>query len=97
MEPSRVVVLADDLTSAADGAVPFRRSGHRALVLFDPPEPPGAGAAATGVTAPRITATGVTDTRITATGARPPVPRPPVSRPSTSAPGSWTRPRRPPG
>ncbi|MGW7305730.1 four-carbon acid sugar kinase family protein, partial [Streptomyces sp. NPDC054835] len=68
MEPSRVVVLADDLTSAADGAVPFRRSGHRALVLFDPPEPPGAGAAATGVTAPRITATGVTDTRITATG-----------------------------
>ncbi|MEV8629487.1 four-carbon acid sugar kinase family protein [Streptomyces sp. NPDC051079] len=68
MEPSRVVVLADDLTSAADGAVPFRRSGHRALVLFDPPEPPGSGAAATGVTAPRITATGVTAPRITATG-----------------------------
>ncbi|MFJ9809312.1 four-carbon acid sugar kinase family protein [Streptomyces sp. NPDC101158] len=36
MSPSTVVVLADDLTSAADGAAPFRRSGHRALVLFAP-------------------------------------------------------------
>ncbi|MFI8965233.1 four-carbon acid sugar kinase family protein [Streptomyces sp. NPDC053493] len=35
MPPSTVVILADDLTSAADGAAPFRRSGHRALVLFD--------------------------------------------------------------
>ncbi|MFF5971589.1 four-carbon acid sugar kinase family protein [Streptomyces sp. NPDC012769] len=36
MPPSTVVVLADDLTSAADGAAPFRRNGHRALVLFAP-------------------------------------------------------------
>ncbi|GAA3390059.1 four-carbon acid sugar kinase family protein [Streptomyces roseoviridis] len=36
MPPSTVVVLADDLTSAADGAAPFRRHGHRARVLFAP-------------------------------------------------------------
>ncbi|MFI8826651.1 four-carbon acid sugar kinase family protein [Streptomyces sp. NPDC053431] len=41
MPPSTVVVLADDLTSAADGAAPFRRSGHRALVLFGPADVPG--------------------------------------------------------
>lgn len=61
MEPSTVVVLADDLTSAADGAVPFRRSGRHALVLFDPPAPseaaapsaaaPSAAAPSAGVTA----------------------------------------------
>ncbi|MFI8522624.1 four-carbon acid sugar kinase family protein [Streptomyces sp. NPDC085481] len=51
--PSSVVVLADDLTSAADGAAPFRRSGHRALVLFAPPEglPAAAPAREAGVTA----------------------------------------------
>ncbi|MFJ3901185.1 four-carbon acid sugar kinase family protein [Streptomyces sp. NPDC090025] len=32
-----VAVLADDLTSAADGAAPFRRAGHRALVRFAAP------------------------------------------------------------
>ncbi|GAA3924321.1 hypothetical protein GCM10022244_37440 [Streptomyces gulbargensis] len=31
--PSRVAVLADDLTSAGDGAAPFRRAGHAARVL----------------------------------------------------------------
>ncbi|MFE7410671.1 four-carbon acid sugar kinase family protein [Streptomyces laurentii] len=31
---SPFVVLADDLTSAADGAAPFRRSGHRARVVL---------------------------------------------------------------
>ncbi|MER8043883.1 four-carbon acid sugar kinase family protein [Streptomyces sp. NPDC094032] len=53
MDPSTVVVLADDLTSAADGAVPFRRSGHPALVLFEPPKAPGGGGGFTdvGVTA----------------------------------------------
>ncbi|MEU8763821.1 four-carbon acid sugar kinase family protein [Streptomyces sp. NPDC048659] len=52
MEPSTLscVVLADDLTSAADGAVPFRRAGHPALVLFAPPAP-GAEAPGPGVTA----------------------------------------------
>ena len=29
-----IVVLADDLTSAGDGAAPFRRAGHRARVLL---------------------------------------------------------------
>ncbi|MFF2503252.1 four-carbon acid sugar kinase family protein [Streptomyces sp. NPDC058067] len=29
-----VAVLADDLTSAADGAAPFRRTGHRARILL---------------------------------------------------------------
>ncbi|WP_370415214.1 four-carbon acid sugar kinase family protein [Streptomyces fradiae] len=46
MPPSTVVVLADDLTSAADGAAPFRRAGHRALVLFQPPARLGDGVTA---------------------------------------------------
>lgn len=46
MPPSTVVVLADDLTSAADGAAPFRRSGHRARVLFDLPADVEAGVTA---------------------------------------------------
>ncbi|MFE3297469.1 four-carbon acid sugar kinase family protein, partial [Streptomyces sp. NPDC059201] len=32
--PPRVAVLADDLTSAGDGAAPFRRGGHQARVLL---------------------------------------------------------------
>ncbi|WP_327373794.1 hypothetical protein OG393_07185 [Streptomyces sp. NBC_01216] len=32
-----IVVLADDLTSAGDGAAPFRRAGHRAGVLLRGP------------------------------------------------------------
>ncbi|MEU2548038.1 four-carbon acid sugar kinase family protein [Streptomyces roseolus] len=32
--PPRVAVLADDLTSAGDGAAPFRRGGHPARVLL---------------------------------------------------------------
>ncbi|MFI8515513.1 four-carbon acid sugar kinase family protein [Streptomyces sp. NPDC085460] len=32
--PPRVAVLADDLTSAADGAAPFRRGGHPARILL---------------------------------------------------------------
>ncbi|MFF9501523.1 four-carbon acid sugar kinase family protein [Streptomyces sp. NPDC014656] len=32
--PPRVAVLADDLTSAGDGAAPFRRAGHPARVLL---------------------------------------------------------------
>ncbi|MFF5425502.1 MULTISPECIES: four-carbon acid sugar kinase family protein [unclassified Streptomyces] len=32
--PSRVAVLADDLTSAGDGAAPFRRAGHPARVML---------------------------------------------------------------
>ncbi|MFF3313924.1 four-carbon acid sugar kinase family protein [Streptomyces sp. NPDC003035] len=31
-----IAVLADDLTSAGDGAAPFRRAGHRAKVLLSP-------------------------------------------------------------
>ncbi|WP_137992905.1 four-carbon acid sugar kinase family protein [Streptomyces vilmorinianum] len=31
---STIAVLADDLTSAGDGAAPFRRTGHRAQVLL---------------------------------------------------------------
>lgn len=46
MPPSTVVVLADDLTSAADGAAPFRRSGHRARVQFVPPTVLGDGVTA---------------------------------------------------
>ncbi|MFJ9828593.1 four-carbon acid sugar kinase family protein [Streptomyces sp. NPDC101160] len=46
MPPSTVVVLADDLTSAADGAAPFRRSGHRARVLFRPAPAVGDGVTA---------------------------------------------------
>ncbi|MFC8510302.1 four-carbon acid sugar kinase family protein [Streptomyces sp. NPDC057411] len=46
MPPSTLVVLADDLTSAADGAAPFRRAGHPALVLFDLPEALRAGVTA---------------------------------------------------
>ncbi|MET9950655.1 four-carbon acid sugar kinase family protein [Streptomyces sp. NPDC006339] len=48
MPPATVAVLADDLTSAADGAAPFRRNGHRARVLF---APDGAAAREAGVTA----------------------------------------------
>lgn len=33
---SSIAVLADDLTSAGDGAAPFRRAGHRATVLLSP-------------------------------------------------------------
>ncbi|MER6154261.1 four-carbon acid sugar kinase family protein [Streptomyces sp. NPDC001868] len=32
-----VAVLADDLTSAGDGAAPFRRTGHEARILFSEP------------------------------------------------------------
>ncbi|MFF8599584.1 four-carbon acid sugar kinase family protein [Streptomyces sp. NPDC015232] len=46
MPPSTVTVLADDLTSAADGAAPFRRTGHRARVLFGPAAGPGDGVTA---------------------------------------------------
>ncbi|MGW2180382.1 four-carbon acid sugar kinase family protein [Streptomyces sp. NPDC001732] len=35
-----IVVLADDLTSAGDGAAPFRRTGHEARILFSVPEAP---------------------------------------------------------
>ncbi|NXY98247.1 four-carbon acid sugar kinase family protein [Streptomyces sp. BR123] len=34
----RIAVLADDLTSAGDGAAPFRRTGHDARILFRLPE-----------------------------------------------------------
>ncbi|MFJ8669591.1 four-carbon acid sugar kinase family protein [Streptomyces sp. NPDC093600] len=34
---SSIAVLADDLTSAGDGAAPFRRGGHRARVLLSAP------------------------------------------------------------
>ncbi|MFD7629220.1 four-carbon acid sugar kinase family protein [Streptomyces sp. NPDC059851] len=33
-----IAVLADDLTSAGDGAAPFRRTGHDARILFRLPE-----------------------------------------------------------
>ncbi|MFH8611535.1 four-carbon acid sugar kinase family protein [Streptomyces sp. NPDC018029] len=36
----RVTVLADDLTSAGDGAAPFRRTGHAARILFSAPAAP---------------------------------------------------------
>lgn len=40
-------ILADDLTSAGDGAAPFRRTGHGARILLSatgtvPPQDPGA-------------------------------------------------------
>ncbi|MFF3643594.1 four-carbon acid sugar kinase family protein [Streptomyces sp. NPDC002564] len=38
--PPHIAVLADDLTSAGDGAAPFRRSGHAARVLFAAPTEP---------------------------------------------------------
>ncbi|MFF8410860.1 four-carbon acid sugar kinase family protein [Streptomyces omiyaensis] len=44
-----IAVLADDLTSAGDGAAPFRRAGHEARILFGVPEAPPE--RATGVTA----------------------------------------------
>lgn len=34
---SSIAVLADDLTSAGDGAAPFRRAGHEARILFSEP------------------------------------------------------------
>ncbi|MFJ3586529.1 four-carbon acid sugar kinase family protein [Streptomyces sp. NPDC090127] len=39
-----VAVLADDLTSAGDGAAPFRRAGHRATVLLAEAVEPGTAA-----------------------------------------------------
>ncbi|MFK0254974.1 four-carbon acid sugar kinase family protein [Streptomyces sp. NPDC090445] len=39
----RIAVLADDLTSAGDGAAPFRRTGHDARILFHLPEAAAAG------------------------------------------------------
>ncbi|WP_158991184.1 four-carbon acid sugar kinase family protein [Streptomyces sp. QHH-9511] len=36
-----VAVLADDLTSAGDGAAPFRRAGHRARAFLHTPETAG--------------------------------------------------------
>ncbi|WP_306335458.1 four-carbon acid sugar kinase family protein [Streptomyces sp. KL118A] len=36
----RIAVLADDLTSAGDGAAPFRRTGHTARILFSVPDEP---------------------------------------------------------
>ncbi|MFF8277010.1 four-carbon acid sugar kinase family protein [Streptomyces lateritius] len=36
-----VAVLADDLTSAGDGAAPFRRAGHRARAFLHTSETPG--------------------------------------------------------
>ncbi|MEU7062632.1 four-carbon acid sugar kinase family protein [Streptomyces sp. NPDC046161] len=47
--PSSITVLADDLTSAGDGAAPFRRTGHQARILFG--EPAAADRYAPGVTA----------------------------------------------
>lgn len=44
-----IAVLADDLTSAGDGAAPFRRTGHPARVLFG--EPVAADRPTPGVTA----------------------------------------------
>ncbi|MEU6122536.1 four-carbon acid sugar kinase family protein [Streptomyces sp. NPDC047123] len=38
--PPHIAVLADDLTSAGDGAAPFLRSGHAARVLFAAPTEP---------------------------------------------------------
>ncbi|MEU7581166.1 four-carbon acid sugar kinase family protein [Streptomyces sp. NPDC041068] len=35
-----IAVLADDLTSAGDGAAPFRRGGHAARILFSAPTAP---------------------------------------------------------
>ncbi|WOX20209.1 four-carbon acid sugar kinase family protein [Streptomyces solicathayae] len=49
-----IAILADDLTSAGDGAAPFRRTGHDARILFATPAAPSAsGAAAPG---PDVTA-----------------------------------------
>ena len=47
--PPSIAVLADDLTSAGDGAAPFRRTGHQARILFS--EPATANRHAPGVTA----------------------------------------------
>ncbi|MFG2334904.1 four-carbon acid sugar kinase family protein [Streptomyces sp. NPDC048604] len=35
-----LAILADDLTSAGDGAAPFRRAGHAARILLTPTTPP---------------------------------------------------------
>ncbi|MER8072242.1 four-carbon acid sugar kinase family protein [Streptomyces sp. NPDC094034] len=41
---SGIAILADDLTSAGDGAAPFRRAGHDARILLaTPAAPPGPG------------------------------------------------------
>ncbi|HEY9374184.1 four-carbon acid sugar kinase family protein, partial [Streptomyces sp.] len=37
-----IAILADDLTSAGDGAAPFRRAGHDARILFAAADPPSA-------------------------------------------------------
>ena len=34
--PSRIAILADDLTSAGDGAAPFRQAGHDARIFLTP-------------------------------------------------------------
>lgn len=36
-ERSGIAILADDLTSAGDGAAPFRRAGHDARILLTAP------------------------------------------------------------
>ncbi|MEU5806602.1 MULTISPECIES: four-carbon acid sugar kinase family protein [unclassified Streptomyces] len=43
-----IAVLADDLTSAGDGAAPFRRTGHDARILFRLPAAPAAAAGPPG-------------------------------------------------
>ncbi len=48
-ERSGIAILADDLTSAGDGAAPFRRAGHDARILLS--TPPAVPQHATGVTA----------------------------------------------
>lgn len=36
-----ITILADDLTSAGDGAAPFRQAGHDAWILLPPEQVPG--------------------------------------------------------
>ena len=48
-ERSGIAILADDLTSAGDGAAPFRRAGHDARILLS--TPPAVPQHAMGVTA----------------------------------------------
>ncbi|MFD0267260.1 four-carbon acid sugar kinase family protein [Streptomyces sp. NPDC127106] len=63
----RIAVLADDLTSAGDGAAPFRRTGHDARILFRLPE--AAAGPPRGVTAVDL-GTRVTDEETAAARAR---------------------------
>lgn len=51
-----IAILADDLTSAGDGAAPFRRTGHAARILFAAPAGPDAEAVAPEALAPDVTA-----------------------------------------